>query len=171
MPQRPTTPDAANRSPTIALRRQRGSANNCPKLAFFALPSAAACFQTSGSRSLLATITARSEGRIPMLKSRTPVVAAQLLPAIESNYTPTATSHAGAAGIWQFVRSTGRLYGLEQTTWYDARRDLVASTDAALDYLDYLADYFGDDWEVALAAYSIALAEMDRVAGAEVVRD
>ena len=89
-----------------------------------------------------------------------------LLPAIESNYTPTATSRAGAAGIWQFIRSTGKLYGLEQTTWYDARRDLLASTDAALDYLAYLADYFGDDWEVALAAYNAGEGALGRARAA-----
>ena len=88
-----------------------------------------------------------------------------LLPAIESNYTPTATSHAGAAGIWQFVRSTGRAYGLEQTTWYDARRDLLASTDAALDYLGYLNDFFDGDWELALAAYNAGEGKVSRVRG------
>lgn len=76
------------------------------------------------------------------------------LPAVESNYTPTATSRSGAAGIWQFIQSTGKVYGLDQDHWYDGRRDLVASTDAALDYLAYLNKYFDGDWELAIAAYN-----------------
>ena len=88
-----------------------------------------------------------------------------LLPAVESNYTPTATSHAGAAGIWQFIRSTGRVYGLEQNSWYDARRDLQASTDAALDYLAYLHGYFDGDWELAIAAYNGGEGTVSRARG------
>jgi membrane-bound lytic murein transglycosylase D len=77
-----------------------------------------------------------------------------LLPAVESNYQPHVTSHAGAAGLWQFIPSTGKHYGLEQSTWYDERRDLLASTDVALNYLTYLHQYFDGDWEKALAAYN-----------------
>ena len=88
-----------------------------------------------------------------------------LLPAIESNYTPSATSHAGAAGIWQFIRTTGKKYGLEQNAWYDARRDLVASTDAALDYLAYLNDFFDGDWELALAAYNAGEGKVAKARG------
>jgi len=76
-----------------------------------------------------------------------------LLPAIESAYRPQAYSHAHAAGLWQFIPSTGRLYGLKQNWWYDGRRDVIAATDAALNYLETLHAEFGD-WHLALAAYN-----------------
>lgn len=77
-----------------------------------------------------------------------------LLPAVESNYTPTARSHAGAVGMWQFISSTGKIYGLEQNALFDERRHVTASTEAALDYLNKLHDQFGGDWELAMAAYN-----------------
>jgi membrane-bound lytic murein transglycosylase D len=76
-----------------------------------------------------------------------------LLPMIESAYNPQAYSRARASGIWQFIPSTGRRYGLQQNFWYDGRRDVLAATRAALDYLQFLHDRF-DDWELALAAYN-----------------
>lgn len=77
-----------------------------------------------------------------------------LLPVIESAYLPYAYSHGRAAGLWQFIPSTGRLYGLKQNWWYDGRRDVVASTDAALKYLSRLHKKFDGDWLLALAAYN-----------------
>jgi peptidoglycan lytic transglycosylase D len=76
-----------------------------------------------------------------------------LLPMIESAFNPTALSTSSASGIWQFIPSTGRLYGLKQDAWYDGRRDFTAATNAALDYLGKLYLDFGD-WELALAAYN-----------------
>jgi len=76
-----------------------------------------------------------------------------LLPMVESAFNPTAESPAAASGIWQFMPSTGRLYGLKQDAWYDGRRDFTAATEAALDYLGKLYLDFGD-WELALAAYN-----------------
>jgi membrane-bound lytic murein transglycosylase D len=77
-----------------------------------------------------------------------------LLPAIESAYKPYAYSRARAAGLWQFIPSTGRLYGLKMNWWYDGRRDVIASTQAALDYLEKLYSDFDGDWFLALAAYN-----------------
>ncbi|XVE21483.1 LysM peptidoglycan-binding domain-containing protein [Moraxella sp. ZY21109] len=76
-----------------------------------------------------------------------------LLPVIESSYDPAATSSAAAAGLWQFIPSTGRSYGLTQNSTYDGRRDVVASTQAAYDFLSALYNQFGS-WELALAAYN-----------------
>lgn len=77
-----------------------------------------------------------------------------LLPIIESSYNPFAYSTHSAAGIWQFVPNTGKSFGLEQNGWYDGRRDIVASTDAAIRYLKQLHATFNDDWLLALAAYN-----------------
>ena len=77
-----------------------------------------------------------------------------LLPAVESAYRPFAYSHGRAAGMWQFIPSTGRHFGLKQNWWYDGRRDVVSSTLAALDYLQSLSKQFDGDWELALAAYN-----------------
>ncbi|WP_180077251.1 LysM peptidoglycan-binding domain-containing protein [Acinetobacter sp. YH12208] len=76
-----------------------------------------------------------------------------LLPIIESSYDPAATSSAAAAGLWQFIPSTGRIYGLKQTPLYDGRRDVVESTRAAYEFLGSLYNQFGS-WELALASYN-----------------
>ncbi len=76
-----------------------------------------------------------------------------LLPVIESSYDPAATSSAAAAGLWQFIPSTGRIYGLKQTSMYDGRRDVVESTRAAYEFLGALYNQFGS-WELALASYN-----------------
>ncbi|HDY8064543.1 TPA: LysM peptidoglycan-binding domain-containing protein [Vibrio vulnificus] len=77
-----------------------------------------------------------------------------LLPVVESSFDPFAYSHGSAAGLWQFVPGTGKMYGLEQNFWYDGRRDVAAATDAALDYLTYLNKRFDGDWNHAIAAYN-----------------
>jgi membrane-bound lytic murein transglycosylase D len=76
-----------------------------------------------------------------------------LLPMIESAFNPMAYSRAHASGIWQFVPGTGKRYGATQNWWYDGRRDIVASTNAALDYLTYVYEMHGD-WHLALASYN-----------------
>jgi membrane-bound lytic murein transglycosylase D len=85
-----------------------------------------------------------------------------LLPVIESAFDPFATSPAGAAGIWQFMPDTAAYVGLNQTWWYDGRLDIVASTDAALDYLDQLHKRFNNDWLLTLAAYNAGSARVGR---------
>jgi len=85
-----------------------------------------------------------------------------LLPVIESAFDPFATSPAGAAGIWQFMPETAAYVGLSQDWWYDGRRDIIASTDAALDYLDRLHKRFNNDWLLALAAYNAGSARVGR---------
>lgn len=77
-----------------------------------------------------------------------------LLPVVESAFDPFAYSHGRAAGLWQFVPATGKRFGLTQDWWYDGRRDVVAATEAALDYLEYLHRFFDGDWMLALAAYN-----------------
>jgi len=76
-----------------------------------------------------------------------------LLPVVESGFNPRALSSAQASGLWQFIPDTGARYKLAQTARYDARRDVVASTDAALDYLQSLYRMQGD-WQLALASYN-----------------
>jgi membrane-bound lytic murein transglycosylase D len=77
-----------------------------------------------------------------------------LIPVVESAFRPFAYSHARAGGLWQFKPLTGKRFGLEQNWWYDGRRDVLASTDAALDYLEYLHGFFDGDWLLAIAAYN-----------------
>jgi membrane-bound lytic murein transglycosylase D len=77
-----------------------------------------------------------------------------LLPVIESAFEPYARSWVSANGLWQFMPGTGERFGLKQDWWYDGRRDVIASTRAALDYLQYMHDEFFDDWLLAVAAYN-----------------
>ncbi len=77
-----------------------------------------------------------------------------LIPVIESTYNPLIKSNSQTAGLWQFQPETGRIFGLVQNVWHDDRRDIVASTQAALDYLQYLYQKF-DNWKLAIAAYNL----------------
>jgi membrane-bound lytic murein transglycosylase D len=85
-----------------------------------------------------------------------------LLPIVESAFKPFAYSPGRAAGLWQFIPSTGRHFGLEQNWWYDGRRDVVASTRAAFDYLSGMAEEFDGDWELALAGYNAGAGNVRR---------
>ncbi len=76
-----------------------------------------------------------------------------LIPMIESSYDPFAYSGAGAAGLWQLMPDTGNELGLKRDWWYDGRRSIGASTNAALNYLEYLCRFFNNNWSLAIAAY------------------
>lgn len=99
---------------------------------------------------------------IEMIEERDLPVELALVPIVESAYDTFAYSHGSASGIWQFIPSTATSYGLDINWWYDGRRDIVASTETALDYLDRLSRTFNGDWLHALAAYN---AGQGRVAG------
>lgn len=77
-----------------------------------------------------------------------------LLPVVESAYNPTARSSANASGLWQFMARTAATFGLKRDWWYDGRNDPMASTTAALDYLERLNAQFNGDWLLTLAAYN-----------------
>ncbi|MFQ3185242.1 LysM peptidoglycan-binding domain-containing protein [Marinomonas primoryensis] len=77
-----------------------------------------------------------------------------LLPIVESGFDPFGYSHGRASGPWQFIPSTGQMYGLDQTWWYDGRRDIIGSTQAAIAYLTRLHKMFDGDWLHALASYN-----------------
>lgn len=77
-----------------------------------------------------------------------------LLPIVESAFDPFAYSHGRAAGLWQFIPSTGRIFDMHQNWWKDGRRDVIDSTAAALTYLDRLSGQFDGDWVLALASYN-----------------
>ena len=80
---------------------------------------------------------------------------------IESGFSPRATSHVGAGGVWQFMRPTAKEYGLRMDHWVDERRDPIKATDAALDYLTMLHDRY-DSWYMAAAAYNAGYGRVDR---------
>ncbi len=84
-----------------------------------------------------------------------------LLPIVESALDTYAFSHGGASGPWQFIRGTAQQYGLDINDWYDGRRDVVASTGAALDFLQDLHGRF-DDWYLALAGYNAGQGNVNR---------
>ncbi len=87
-----------------------------------------------------------------------------LIPVVESSYNPLVKAAPGnpSTGLWQFVPRTGKYLGLSQTIWYDDRRDVIASTEAALNYLQYLYDRF-DSWELAIAAYNVGEGVVGRI--------
>jgi membrane-bound lytic murein transglycosylase D len=77
-----------------------------------------------------------------------------LLPVVESAFDPFAYSRGRASGLWQIIPGTGERLGLKQNWWYDGRRDVVDSTRAALDYLEFLHEEFDGDWLLAIAGYN-----------------
>ncbi len=96
------------------------------------------------------------------LKKRDMPLDLALLPIVESAYQPFAYSPSRASGIWQFIPATGKRFGLKQNWWYDGRRDIVAATDAALNYLGNLHKRFNGDWLLAIAAYNTGERNVER---------
>jgi membrane-bound lytic murein transglycosylase D len=94
-----------------------------------------------------------------------------LLPVIESAFQPRVVSPANAAGIWQFIPETGRRYGLKQNHHYDGRRDVYASTRAAIKYLKKLHGQFNGDWLLAIAAYNCGEGAVDRAVQKNISRN
>ncbi|WP_036772059.1 murein transglycosylase D [Photorhabdus australis] len=109
-------------------------------------------------KSYLHDVTLRAEPYmywiVGQIKQRDMPMELVLVPIVESAFNPHATSRAKAAGLWQIVPDTGRNYGLTQDKWYDARRDVAASTTAALDLLQRLNKMFNGDWLLTIAAYN-----------------
>lgn len=109
-------------------------------------------------KSYLHDVTVRAEPYMywiaGQVKKRNMPMELVLLPIVESAFDPHATSARSAAGIWQIIPSTGRSYGLKQTDSYDARRDIVASTTAALNIMQRLNRMFNGDWLLTIAAYN-----------------
>lgn len=91
---------------------------------------------------------------VQMLEERGMPVELALLPIIESEYQPFATSKRGAAGIWQLASVTGHAHGLKQDSYHDQRKDIEIATKVALAHLQFLADRYNGDWLLALAAYN-----------------
>lgn len=108
----------------------------------------------AGQRYLFHTVNRAEELNLP--------VELALLPFIESEFDPYARSIYGATGIWQFLPATGREWGLKSNWWYDGKRDIVASTDAALTFLTYLYKKFDNDWLLAVAAYNSGPSRVNR---------
>lgn len=99
---------------------------------------------------------------VTQLEARHMPLELSLLPVIESAFRPYAYSWARAAGMWQFTSGTGRLFGLKQDWWYDGRLDVIASTNAALNYLQQLHDQLGGHWLLAIAAYDCGVLNVQR---------
>ena len=108
----------------------------------------------SGQRYLFHTVKRAEELGVP--------VELALLPFVESEFDPYAQSLYGAAGIWQFLPATGREWGLKTNWWYDGKRDVIASTEAALNFLIYLHQKFDNDWLLAIAAYNAGPGRVNR---------
>ena len=108
----------------------------------------------SGQRYLFHTLSRAQELDLP--------VELALLPFVESEFDPYAKSVDGATGIWQFMPATGKEWGLKSNWWYDGKKDVLASTEAAFKFLSYLHQKFDEDWLLAMAAYNTGPSRVNR---------
>ena len=108
----------------------------------------------SGQRYLYYTVKRAKELGVP--------IELALLPFVESEFDPYALSVYGASGIWQFLPATGEEWGLKSNWWYDGKRDVIASTEAAFSFLIYLNKKFDGDWLLAMAAYNAGPTRVNR---------
>ena len=106
----------------------------------------------------MSRVLSRAQAYMPYivseLESREMPLEFALLPIVESAYDPFAYSHGRAAGLWQMIPGTARRFGIKQNWWYDGRRDIIDSTRAALDYLEYLYKFNNYNWLNAIASYN-----------------
>ena len=114
----------------------------------------------------LASISKRAEPFLYLVVSELEIeelpIEIALLPIVESDYYPFSYSHGTATGIWQFIPSTGRMYGLDEDWWHEDRRDVLASTKAAVRYLKDLNRMFDGDWLLSIAAYNAGPGRVQR---------
>jgi len=106
----------------------------------------------------LSRVFVRSQRYLPyiieQIEARGMPLELALLPIVESAYDPFAYSHGRAAGLWQIIPGTARRFGIRQNWWYDGRRDVVDSTNGALNYLSHLHKLMDGDWMLAVASYN-----------------
>ena len=117
----------------------------------------------SGQRYLFHTLSRAQELDLP--------VELALLPFVESEFDPYAKSVDGATGIWQFMPATGKEWGLKSNWWYDGKKDVLASTEAALKFLSYLHQKFDEDWLLAMAAYNTGPSRVNRAIRKNKIQD
>ena len=139
---------------TLAIPEDQIAATSSYRERLYKNQSAVNRISKSGQRYLYHTLTRAEELGLP--------VELALLPFVESEFDPYAKSFAGATGIWQFMPATGREYGLKSNWWYDGKKDVLASTEAALKYLTYLNERFEGDWLLAMAAYNTGPTRVSR---------
>ncbi len=120
---------------------------------------------TTRNKALIGRVLGRSQYYFPMIEEELDKAGLPLelkmLAVVESALTPSARSHMQAVGLWQFILTTGKRYGLEVTSFVDMRRDPVASTKAAVAHLKDLYKIYGD-WLLALAAYNCGPGNVDK---------
>ena len=139
---------------TITIPEDQIAATSVYRERLYKNQSAVNRISKSGQRYLHHTLTRAQELGLP--------VELALLPFVESEFDPYAKSVDGATGIWQFMPATGKEWGLKSNWWYEGKRDVIASTEAALQFLTYLNKKFDGDWLLAMAAYNTGPTRVNR---------
>ena len=139
---------------TLTIPEDQIAATNIFRERLYSNQTAVNRISKSGQRYLYHTLSRAQELNLP--------VELALLPFVESEFNPYAKSVDGATGIWQFLPSTGKEWGLKSNWWYDGKKDVMASTEAALSFLTYLNKKFDGDWLLAMAAYNAGPTRVNR---------